>query len=67
MVKYVLIAVLLILFFTASGAPAQAQDTEPIAYIGHGGFFDQNGKQIEPTVEFVEKAQAWYCRGCWRA
>jgi hypothetical protein len=33
---------------------------EPIAYIGHGGFFDQNGRQIVPTAEFVEKAQDWY-------
>jgi hypothetical protein len=37
-----------------------AQEAEPIAFIGHGGFFDQNGKQIEVTPDFVAKAQAFY-------
>lgn len=37
-----------------------AQGDEPIAYIGHGGFFDQKGRQIVPTAEFVAKAQSWY-------
>jgi len=41
-------------------AQTQAQEKEPIAYIGHGGFFDHDGKQIELTVEFVAKAQDWY-------
>lgn len=41
-------------------AQPQAADREPIAYIGHGGFFDYRGKQIEPTLEFVAKAQEWY-------
>jgi hypothetical protein len=44
----------------ALDAPSQAQDDEPIAYIGHGGFFDRNGRQIVPTAEFVAKAQNWY-------
>jgi hypothetical protein len=38
--------------------PAQAE--EPIAYIGHGAFFDRKGNGIEMTQAFVEKAQAWY-------
>ena len=33
---------------------------EPIASVGHGGFFDSNGQQIVPTVEFMAKAQSWY-------
>src|SRR5438067_4316476 len=37
-----------------------AQEPEPIAYFGHGGFFDQGGKQIEVTPDFVAKAQTWY-------
>lgn len=37
-----------------------AQSGEPIAYIGHGAFFDAAGNQIRPTAAFVEKAQAWY-------
>ena len=41
-------------------APAQASEKEPIATIGHGGFFDQNGRQIVPTAEFVARAQSWY-------
>lgn len=41
--------------------PLEAQeDQEPIAYIGHGAFFDQQGRQIVPTEEFVEQAQSWY-------
>jgi hypothetical protein len=41
-------------------APACAADDEPIAYIGHGGFFDSKGNQIPVTPEFVAKAQAYY-------
>lgn len=37
-----------------------AQEPEPIAFVGHGGFFDQKGKQIEVTPEWVAKTQAWY-------
>jgi hypothetical protein len=33
---------------------------EPIAYIGHGSFFDSRGNEIPITQAFVEKAQAWY-------
>lgn len=36
------------------------QDEEPIAVVGHGGFFDQTGRQIVPTAEFVARAQSWY-------
>lgn len=39
---------------------ALAQTEEPIAYIGHGAFFDRNGNEIQITQAFVEKAQAWY-------
>ena len=38
----------------------RAQEPEPISTTGHGGFFDQNGKQIPVTAEFVTRAQAWY-------
>ncbi len=33
---------------------------EPIAYVGHGGFFERDGRQIVPTAEFVARAQSWY-------
>jgi hypothetical protein len=33
---------------------------EPIAYIGHGAFFDAAGNELEITQAFVDKAQAWY-------
>ena len=42
--------------------PTEADTPEPIAYIGHGGFFDQQGRQIVPTAEFVASAQDWYRR-----
>ncbi|HEX7190383.1 MAG TPA: hypothetical protein VF381_02320 [Thermoanaerobaculia bacterium] len=37
-----------------------AADDEPIAYIGHGGFFDHNGSQIAVTPEWVAATQEWY-------
>lgn len=41
-------------------APALAQEQQPIAYIGHGAFFDSNGEEIALTQPFVDKAQSWY-------
>ncbi len=41
-------------------APSQAQPGEPIAYIGHGGFFDRTGRQIVPTADWVARVQSWY-------
>jgi len=38
----------------------RAQSEEPIAYIGHGAFFDRQGNEIQLTQAFVERAQAWY-------
>ncbi len=40
--------------------PAWAEEAGPIAYIGHGAFFDQEGRQIVVTQAFVAKAQDWY-------
>jgi hypothetical protein len=48
----------LILLGTCAGSAADAD--EPIAYIGHGAFFDSSGNQIKLTQDFVEKAQAYY-------
>ena len=39
---------------------ASAQNRQPIAYIGHGAFFDSIGNEIEMTQAFVERAQTWY-------
>jgi hypothetical protein len=36
------------------------QEEEPIAYIGHGAFFDRTGRQIVPTEAWVARAQRWY-------
>ena len=38
----------------------QDTETEPIATIGHGGFFDHEGRQIVLTLEFVAQVQDWY-------
>lgn len=48
-----------ILLFS-SRAATQEPPPEPIAYIGHGGFFDHSGHQIPVTLSFVEGAQSWY-------
>src|ERR1700731_4320658 len=53
----VLALCLLALFGAAS---VHAADDEPIASIGHGGFFDSKGNQIAATPDFVAKAQAFY-------
>lgn len=39
---------------------AQAVGEEPIAYIGHGVFFERGGRAITPTAEWVAKTQDWY-------
>ncbi len=39
---------------------ADGPAVEPISSIGHGAFFDPNGKQIVPTEDFVRGAQEWY-------
>lgn len=42
---------LVVIFCTVIAAP----EAEPIAYIGHGAFFDREGKQIEVTPEFIAR------------
>lgn len=44
----------------SANAFSAASEVQPIAYIGHGAFFDTKGKQIDLTQEFVTKAQAFY-------
>jgi hypothetical protein len=55
--QIVLTAGLLTFFLPACGF---AQEDEPIAYIGHGAFFDSKGNQITLTPDFVAKALDWY-------
>ncbi|QQZ31102.1 hypothetical protein HMY34_19975 (plasmid) [Thiothrix subterranea] len=40
--------------------PIHAQEGEPIAIVGHGGFFDQKGTQIPLSLSFADKTQIWY-------
>lgn len=40
--------------------PAPAQERQPIAAVGHGGFFDAEGRQIPMTLRFAAEAQTWY-------
>ena len=54
------VSTLVVIFNLALCGYALAADDEPIAYIGHGGFFDRTGKQIEVTLDFIERAQAYY-------
>jgi hypothetical protein len=57
-VRCLAVAACLSLAFSPS-LPAQ-DDQQPIAYIGHGAFFDSQGNEILLTQEFVDKAQGWY-------
>ena len=60
--KYLLALTSLIatMLLAASSPRIQTADEEPIAFIGHGAFFDREGKQIELTLDFVARAQDWY-------
>jgi hypothetical protein len=50
------------LILICAGIAARGQDAgkEPIAFIGHGAMFDQNGTEVAPTAAFIRGAQAWY-------
>jgi hypothetical protein len=48
------------LLISSSTAMIHADNLEPIAYIGHGAFFDRQGQQIVITADFVAKTQQWY-------
>jgi hypothetical protein len=56
----VIVGVLFLMLVVLSGGASLADDDEPIAFIGHGGFFDKSGKQIEVTQNFIERAQNYY-------
>lgn len=59
--RYIAQAIAAVIFLTcASTGYALSFPDEPIAYIGHGVFFDKTGKPIAMTPEFVEQAQAFY-------
>ncbi|MEA2343761.1 MAG: hypothetical protein QOF63_1930 [Thermoanaerobaculia bacterium] len=55
--RLMLVACLLMCVMKPVGA---ADPEEPIAYIGHGAFFDSKGKQIPVTAQWVEATQEWY-------
>jgi hypothetical protein len=41
----------------------RAQDLAgPIAYTGHGAMFDSDGREITPSLAFINEAQAFYKR-----
>jgi hypothetical protein len=41
-------------------AASHAQERDPIAFVGHGAFFDADGKEVAPTLDFVARAQTFY-------
>jgi hypothetical protein len=53
-------AIVVVVLATLWTPDACAQTKEPIAYIGHGAFFDQKGNEIPVTQAFVQSAQSWY-------
>ncbi|QWV93179.1 hypothetical protein KP004_18735 [Geomonas oryzisoli] len=56
---FVSLCLLLVASLLAS-RPAGAQEQEPIAATGHGGFFAPDGHQIPVTLDFAAHAQDWY-------
>ena len=50
-----------VISMVCNNLPAQpAQKDEPIKFIGHGAMFDRNGREVAPTLTFIEQAQEWY-------
>ncbi|UCE90271.1 MAG: VWA domain-containing protein [Pseudomonadota bacterium] len=45
---------------------ATAHAAEPIAFVGHGAMFDQNGKEIQVTPEFLENTLKYYVDDLYR-
>jgi hypothetical protein len=58
--RHLSVALSLWLLGRVAVAAAPVEEREPIAYIGPGSFFDQEGRQLEVTCPFVERAQDWY-------
>src|SRR5438045_1750001 len=57
--KYALpLASVIVICITLPAQPPAGK--EPISFIGHGAMFDQNGKEVAPTIAFIRDAQAWY-------
>lgn len=47
---------------------AQSQEllpAGPIAYVGHGAMFDENGNEVAPSTEFIGNAQRFYHQQLW--
>jgi len=42
------------------GLAAQEPSQEPISIIGHGAMFDQKGREVAPTLSFIQQALNWY-------
>lgn len=57
-----ILVVLTICFFGSSpwSHSVSAQEREPIASTGHGGFFDQDGRQIPVSLDLITRAQVYY-------
>ncbi len=58
--KYLVFAAGLIVGGAVLTANAQPSDKEPIAYTGHGAMFNQQGKEVAPSLSFINEAQTWY-------
>lgn len=59
--KLILVGAILITpFLVPKVAQLQSTGKEPIAYIGHGAMFDQNGNELAPSITFIREAQEWY-------
>ena len=60
--------VLAALFFASSISfqSVRAQEREPIAATGHGGFFDHDGRQIPVNLEFIAKPRPGTATGFWK-
>jgi hypothetical protein len=57
-----LLALLAFASSPTASQPAAPMPQGPVAYIGHGAMFDQNGNELAPTAEFIEQAQNFYLR-----
>ena len=58
--KSIPISILSFIALSMSNGYVFADENEPISFIGHGGFFNSEGRQIEVTQDLVGEKQKFY-------
>lgn len=57
---FLLLAAAILVPPSSARSPGSSPMPEPIAFVGHGAMFDQDGNEITPTATFIREAQDYY-------